>query len=263
MTRMWLVAAVIGLAGAGAAACGGSSNKDQSATQLGKTVIAAVTQATPTAAEDTPGAETPLGETPPSAHGQLAELTAAAKGTWSGEYGTLTFNTDGTAKFSIKNCGVSEVFGNGRPFGVLSNCDPTDMTGKLEVREHEYAVRDDTGAATILQAYVDGDGNLHVGSGTLDELDPSGKGAINIYARGTLIVGDTCTYKDPSSAGTSTATCSFSTKEGQRVLSWEIAPSHAGDSPDHGELVHLPDLGLIVEPAIYLGKFTKQQAAVP
>ncbi len=258
MTPMWLVAAVIGLVGVGAVACGGSSSKDQPATPLGKTVIAAVTQATPTAAEDTPGAETPFGETPSSARGQLAELTAAAKGTWSGEYGTLTFNADGTAKFSIKNCGVSEVFGGGRPFGVIGDCEPTEMTGKLEVHEHEYGLRDDTGAATILQAYVDGDGNLHVGSGTLDEFDPGGKGAINIYARGTLIVGDTCTYKDPSSAGTNAAKCSFSTKEGQRVLSWEIASSRAGGSPDRGELVHLPALGLIVEPAIYLGKFTKQ-----
>ena len=258
MTRPWLIGAAIVLIGIVAVACGASSSKDQSATQLGKTVIAAVTQATPAAAEDTPGAETPFGETPSSARGQLAELTAAAKGTWSGEYGTLTFNADGTAKFSTKNCGVSEVFGNGRPFGVLNDCDPTEITGKLEVREHEYAVRDDTGAATILQAYVDTDGNLHVGSGTLDELDPSGKGAINIYARGTLIVGDTCTYKDPSSAGTSAAKCSFSTKEEQRVLSYEIAASHAGDSPDRGELVHLPALGLIVEPAIYVAKFTKQ-----
>ena len=258
MRRMWLVAAVIGLVGVGAVACGRSSNKD-----LGKTVIAAVTQAWSLAAEDTPGVETPFGQKPSSTRGQLAELTAAAKGTWSGEFGTLTFNADGTAKFSLKNCGVSEVFGGGRPFGVLSDCDPTEMTGKLEVREHEYAVRDDTGAATILQAYVDGDGNLHVGSGTLDELDPSGKGAINIYARGTLIVGETCMYKDPSSAGTSAANCRFSTKEGQRVLSYEIAASRAGDSPDHGELVHLPALGLIVEPAIYLGKFTKQRAAVP
>ena len=123
MIRVRIVAAVVVLIGVGAVACGGSSNKEQPTTQLGKTVIAAVTQATPTAAEDTPGVETPSGETPSSTRGQLAELTAAAKGTWSGEYGTLTFNADGTAKFSTKNCGVSEVFGKGRPFGVLSDCD--------------------------------------------------------------------------------------------------------------------------------------------
>ena len=125
------------------------------------------------------------------------------------------------------------------------------------MRAHEYAIQDDTGSSTILQAYVDSDGNLHVGSGTLDELDPGGTGAINIYARGTLIVGNPCTYKDPASAGTSTAKCSFATKEGRRVLSYEIAAASPGDTPHTGELVQLPDLGLIVEPAIYVGKFTR------
>ncbi len=258
MRRVLIAAVAIGLVGVSAVACGGSSNKGSPADRLGKTVIAAVTQATPTAGADTPDASTPENQTPIAARGQLAELTAAATGTWAGEYGTLTFNADGTARFSIKNCGTSEILAKGRPFGVLNDCDPMEYTGKLEVREHEYAIRDDTGAATILQVYVDADKNLHVGSGTLDELDASAKGAINIYARGTLIVGDPCTYKDPSSAGTSAAKCSFSSKEGQRVLTYEIPSSQPGGSPRGGELVHLPGLGLIVEPAIYLAKFTKQ-----
>ena len=51
--------------------------------------------------------------------------------------------------------------------------------------------------------------------------------------------------------------CSFSSKEGQRVLTYQIAANQPGGSPRTRDLVHLPDLGLIVEPAIYLGKFTR------
>lgn len=250
--RIYMILA-FGLAAMAGMSCGGSSSSTYPTTSL--PTRAAATAAAPTSAV-APTATTASSDTPAAGGGQIAALTSAAKGTWTGEYGTLTFNADGTATFSIKNCGSSEVLTQGRPFGVLNDCAPDVYVGKLGVRPHEYAITDDTGAATVLQAYVDADGNLHVGSGTLDELDASGKGAINIYAAGTLIVGDTCTYKDPSSAGSTTAKCSFSTKEGQRVLTYELPGTQPGDEPRTRELVHLPDLGLIVEPAIYLGKFT-------
>ena len=241
---------VVGVVSIAGISCGGSSTTSTPTARTSNTVVAATTA--------TPADEATSSFQPPTATGgQLPALTAAATGTWTGEYGTLTFNSGGTAHFSIKNCGTSAVLAKGRPFNVLNDCTPMEYVGKIEVRAHEYAIQDDTGSSTILQAYLDGDGNLNVGSGTLDELDPSGSGAINIYARGTLIVGNSCTYKDPSSAGTSTAKCSFATKEGRRVLTYEIAGASPGDAPHTGELVQLPDLGLIVEPAIYVGKFTR------
>ena len=247
MMRIYVFLAMA-LAAMAVMSCGGSSSSKYSTTSL-------PTKAAPTSLVTT--TSTSPGETPAAVSGQHAALTLVAKGTWAGEYGSLTFNADNTATFSIKNCGTSEVLAKGRPFGVLNDCAPMDYTGQLEVRDHEYAIKDESGAATVLQAYVDAEGKLHVGSGTLDELGASGKGAINIYAGGTLIVGDTCTYKDPSSAGSSIAKCSFSSKEGQRVLTYELAGTQPGDAPRTRELVHLPDLGLIVEPAIYLGTFTR------
>ncbi len=253
MMRIYVFLAV-GFAAIAGLSCGGSSTKYAATSGSPNTRTTVASVATPVVGAAT--AATSSSDTPAAGGGQIAALTSSATGTWSGEYGKLTFNANGTATFSIKNCGTSAILSKGRPFGVLSDCAPMDYTGRLEVRDHEYAIADDTGAATVFQAYVDADRNLHVGSGTLDQLDASGKGAINIYAGGTLIVGDTCTYKDPSSAGSSTATCSFSSKEGQRVLSYEIASS-TGGAPRTRELVQLPDLGLIVEPAIYLGKFTR------
>ena len=245
----------VALAAMAVMACGGSSNNSAPTSRYANSVTAAASPTTPTVGVATSVASS--NDIPAAGVGQHAALLSAAKGSWAGEYGTLTFNADGTATFSIKNCGASSVLAQGRPFGVLNDCAPMDYTGKLEVRAHEYAITAETGTATVLQAYVDADGKLHVGSGTIDELDASGKGAINIYAGGTLIVGDTCTYKDPSSAGSSSSKCGFSSKEGQRVLMYELASAQPGGSPRTRELVDLPDLGLIVEPAIYVGKFTR------
>ncbi|HEY6319844.1 MAG TPA: hypothetical protein VI462_18385, partial [Acidimicrobiia bacterium] len=54
------------------------------------------------AAAGVAGAALPAGAATPSPQ---AALQAAARGTWHSRFGTLQFHRDGTARFSIRECG--------------------------------------------------------------------------------------------------------------------------------------------------------------
>ncbi|MGH2633823.1 MAG: hypothetical protein ACRDG3_10475, partial [Tepidiformaceae bacterium] len=110
-------------------------------------------------APESPGSGTP------SQYSQKSVLQAAATGTWTGPYGTLKFNTDGTADFDIKLCGISSDSTN--PFGVDDSCNAQKFKGKVTEDDHGFEVADADGSSNGLQAYVDGAGKLHVGVGTI------------------------------------------------------------------------------------------------
>jgi hypothetical protein len=179
-------------------------------------------------------------------------LVDAANGTWTGKFGTLTFNSDGTAKFELKNCGTSG--GSNTPFGVIDDCTPDTYSGKIRVGANEYTFTGGDMAGISLDAYVAKDKTLHVGVGTIGAFGPGQKGTVDVFAAGVLTVdGTNCTMKDfANSKDSKTVACSWKKEEGQDVLEFEGGFSSAE------KLVILRDEGLAVSPEIFVASFTKK-----
>jgi hypothetical protein len=180
---------------------------------------------------------------------QRAELRTAATGTWTSEFGILEFHDGGTATFTIHNCGVSET----RPgFGeVDANCEADVYTGKLTVTAHGFDITQSDGATIGIDAYVDDDGALHVGVGTVGVVGADRTGTVRLFAFDRLKVGDgTCTYVPNGSGRTTTADCAWRTGGGRTVLVYR-APDrfHEGRTERRG-LVLVPDSGLLVDPGL-------------
>jgi hypothetical protein len=180
-------------------------------------------------------------------------LKDAASGTWTGKFGTLTFNPDGSGKFDIKNCGI--VSPSDAPFGATDTCDPDSYSGKVEVGTYQYILRSSNGVGSIFDAYVDKDGRLHVGIGTVSPFGPGQKGSIKLFASGTLNVdGGTCTMQSFSnSKDRKPVTCRWSKEDGKDVLEFD----NGFNGTD--KVVILPDEGLAVSPNIYVAAFDKKK----
>jgi hypothetical protein len=186
---------------------------------------------------------------------QKADLMAAATGTWTGMFGTLTFNPSGPAKFELKNCGTTP---GQDPLQVASDCAPTVTTGTIQAEDHDYLLSQPDGSGTTLQAYVDGDKKLHVGVGTVGELGADRKGSVRLqFPFVTLIVGDTCQVQDSSSGITQATKCRFETRRGLQVLVFDAPdPFNKGQTQEQ-ILVYFPDLGLVVAPEVYASVFSR------
>jgi hypothetical protein len=178
-------------------------------------------------------------------------LKDAAAGTWTGKFGTLTFNNDGTAKFEIKNCGTDSSSGN--PFGVYDDCPAQTYTGEIEVDNNRYTFTTGTTPGITFDAYVAKDRTLHVGVGSVSDFGPGQKGTIDVFAAGTLTVdGTNCTMKDfASSKDSKKVDCAWKKVSGQDVLEFE-------GSFDTEQIVILGDEGLAVSPNIFVASFSKK-----
>jgi hypothetical protein len=178
-------------------------------------------------------------------------LVDAASGTWTGKFGTLTFNSDGTAKFELRNCGTSD--GSNTPFGVVNDCTPDTYSGKIRVGTNEYTFTSGDMAGISLDAYVAKDKTLHVGVGTIGAFSGQ-KGTIDVFAAGVLTVdGTNCTMKDfASSKDSKKVTCSWKKEQGHDVLEFEGGFSSAE------KLIILADEGLAVSPEIFVASFAKK-----
>ncbi len=177
-------------------------------------------------------------------------LKDAATGTWTGKFGTLEFRPDGSASFSIRNCGTSSP--STKPFGVIDDCRPDDYSGKVEVAFNQYILRGPGGAGDVFEAYLDKAGKLHTGIGTVSAFGPGQKGNVKLFGSGTLVVdGERCTLQPLSGKATATA-CSWKKQEGRDLLEYT-------DSFGNLELlVILQDEGLAVSPDIYLAAFDRR-----
>ena len=176
-------------------------------------------------------------------------LKDAAKGTWSGKFGTIVFNADGTAKFDIKNCGTESP--SNAPFGAVDTCSPDSYTGKLTVGSYEYILADSSGAGMHFQAYVAKDKRLHVGIGTVSAFGPGQKGVVESFAGGVLKVdGNKCTKQSfADSKNGKDAHCTWKKEDGKDVLEFD------DDFGGKDQLVILGDEGLAVSPTIYVAAF--------
>jgi len=178
-------------------------------------------------------------------------LKDAAKGAWTGRFGTIQFNPDGTARFAIKNCGLVQP--SDQPFGAVDTCDPEEFTGKVEVGAYSYTLRDKDGVGNVFAAYVDSAKRLHVGMGTVSTFGPGHSGVVEISFRPLNVSGDQCTRKEFGSNKETKVNCRWTKEQGKEVLEVD---SDFG-SPDR--LVILPDEGLAVSPEIYVASFEQKR----
>jgi hypothetical protein len=188
------------------------------------------------------GASTPTGS-------QREALRAAASGSYTSPYGTLQFGTAGPAHFSIRNCGVSET----RPgFGEVSaECDATDYSGKLHVVAHGYDITQADRSTISIDAYIDDDGALHVGSGTIGTVTADRTGTVTMFAGDRLKIGtDTCTYVPGIKGRTVTAPCSYRTAKGRTVLVFQKPDTFHPKKNETRGLVLVPDARLLVDPGL-------------
>lgn len=180
-------------------------------------------------------------------------LKDAATGTWTGKFGTLVFNADGTATFDIKNCGTTT--GSSAPFGVVDNCSSDRFTGTLEVGTNSYILREKSGAGSVFGAYVDKDGRLHVGLGDVSAFGPGQKGTIKLFASGTLTVDGSKCVRSSFSGGNDSkqVTCTWKKEQDQDVLEFE--DGSAGTK----KFVILAAEGLAVEPTTFVSVFDRKK----
>jgi hypothetical protein len=178
-------------------------------------------------------------------------LKDAAAGSWTGKFGSLVFNSDGTAKFELMNCGTESP--SNAPFGVVDTCSPDTYAGTISVGSYQYTFKDGAAAGTVLQAYIDKDKRLHIGVGTVAPFGPGQKGTVESFAGGVLKVdGDKCTKQSfASSKDSKDAHCTWKKQEGKDVLEFD------DDFGGRDQLVILGDEGLAVSPAIYVAAFDR------
>ena len=184
-------------------------------------------------------------------YSQKAALQAAATGAWKGNFGTLTFNSDGTADFSLKICGTSSG-ATSYPFGVQDSCPPQDFRGKVVPEDHGYQLTRADGTANDFQAYIDRSGKLHVDVGTIGELAADGTGVVHVYAEGDMKIGQGgCQRVGLSAADTKAVPCKWVTEHGESVL--QYTDTFGATS----RLIRVPALHLVVDPALFEAAFSR------
>jgi len=180
---------------------------------------------------------------------QRAILREVATGTWTGEFGLLEFHTDGTATFTIHNCGVSET----KPGfdTVTADCDPTVYSGKLSVDDHEYGIAQADGGIIHINAYVDDGDALHVGIGTVGAVGADRTGTVELWLHDTLKIGKgTCTWAPFVTGKKLTAKCAYRTGGGRTVLVFRAPDEFEQGKTAARGLVLVPDAHLLVDPGL-------------
>jgi len=196
-------------------------------------------------APDTPRAPAPKGS-------QRAALVAAAHGVYRSDLGTLEFRSDGTASFSIVNCGF-ETRGLAQ-VKLVTDCAQTSNTrisldGKLTVKDHGYGIQvDATGTTQILDAYIGDTGDLHVGLGDVGYLGRTRRGTVKLPLHDDeLTVGNgTCSVRDPFHRQPVVGPCRFLTRDGRQVLRYRGRDPFDSRKTTALGLVYLPKTGLVV-----------------
>jgi len=164
------------------------------------------------AAAGVAGVALPAGAAPPSPQ---AALQAAARGTWHSRFGTLQFHRDGTARFSIRECGYLPIAPG--YVHVLTDCAADTATGRVVAVPTGYQLTEPDGHVASLTGYVDPTGSLHVGYAPVGQLTPTRTGTID-YAPGIqLVVNPTGCEYDAQGSTPVAIPCSF-TRAGSRTI---------------------------------------------
>jgi hypothetical protein len=174
-------------------------------------------------------------------------LQAAAHGTLSGPFGTLTFRPDGSATFVVLECGylpVSPAFVH-----TLTDCTPDTTTGHVRVQGNGYSVTQSDGTVVHFAAYVDPAGHLHLGFGPVAQLHTDRTGTVSLAPGEQVVIGRR-DCRDVQGRRSRRIACSFQTDGDRTVLAYP-APDLAnpGQTRTAG-LVYLPPSRLLVGPEL-------------
>ncbi len=187
-----------------------------------------------------------------------ALLRDAASGSWTSEFGTLEFRDDGTATFSVKQCGYRLI----RPGFAesLLDCEARTVEGTLRLEPGGYSVAG-ADATVVYAAYVDGRGRLHLGeTGVVARLGKGRVGRAELAPGETLVVaGRRCSYQlpanEPRGEGIDdvevvvTVACAFERDSGRTVLTYEV-PIAGVEAWRVDALVYLKRSRLLVSPEL-------------
>ena len=175
-------------------------------------------------------------------------LQAAAHGTWRGRFGTLQFHADGTARFSIRECGYLPL--SPGYVRVFADCAPDTATGRVVAVPTGYQLTEPDGHVASLTGYVDAHGALHVGYATVGQLAPDGTGTID-YAPGIqLTVGATgCVYAAQGSPA-APIPCAFTRVRDRRILEFPAPDASVPGGIRVTGLVYMPRSRLLVSPEL-------------
>lgn len=184
-----------------------------------------------------------VGTTATAAPSPKEQLRDAAKGTWSGPFGTLEFGSDDTVAFSVIDCGYTPL----QPGFVqtYTDCAPDVLTGTLRVRRDGYGIEATDGALSRFAAYVADDG-LHLGYGVVARLSSKREGTAELGPNERLRIRDgTCryssTFSDPIEAR-----CRFVKRDDRTILLYTGPDPFAGGTVGTAALVYLPGQRLLV-----------------
>ncbi len=176
-----------------------------------------------------------------------AALQAAAHGTLTGPFGTLTFHPDGTATFVVLECGylpVSPAFVH-----TLTDCTPDTTTGPVRVQGNGYSVTQTDGTVVHFAAYVDPAGHVHVGFGPVAMLRADRTGAVTLAPGEQLVVGRR-DCRDVQGHHSRRVPCQFEADGDRTVLAYP-APDLANPGRTRtAGLVYVPSLRLLVGPEL-------------
>lgn len=173
------------------------------------------------------------------------QLRDAAKGTWTGLFGTLEFGSDAAATFSVIDCGYTPL----TPGFVqtYTDCAPDVVTGTLHVRRDGYEIEASDGGAYRFAAYVADDG-LHLGYGVVARLSATREGSVELGPNERLRIRDgrcrySSTFSDPIEAR-----CRFAKRDSRTVLLYTGPDPFSGGTVGTAALVYLSEPRLVVSP---------------
>jgi hypothetical protein len=174
-------------------------------------------------------------------------LQAAAHGTLSGPFGTLTFHPDGTATFVVLECGylpLSPAFVH-----TLTDCTPDATTGHVRVQRNGYSLTQSDGTVVHFAAYVDPTGHLHLGFGPVAQLHTDRTGTVSLAPGEQLVIGRR-DCRDVQGRRSRRLACSFQADGDRTVLAYP-APDLANPGQTRAAgLVYLAPSRLLVGPEL-------------
>jgi len=121
-------------------------------------------------------------------------------------------------------------------------------SGTLSVDDHAYGITEADGGIVHVNAYVDGNGALHVGMGAVGAVGADRTGTVELWLHDTLKIGKgTCTWAPFVTGKKLTAKCAYHTGGGRTVLVFTAPDEFHRKQTELRGLVLVPDVDLLVD----------------
>ncbi|MDX9722056.1 MAG: hypothetical protein RBU37_15020 [Myxococcota bacterium] len=177
-------------------------------------------------------------------------LEAAAKGEYSGPYGSVSFREDGSVLFAYKNCMYESTELGFAKMSPDSGCTEESYEGSLELNPGQIGIRQADASSYLFGAYLDEESKLHMGIGEVFDIGQKKQGALTISPLRTLHLEEKgCRLEDAMKDGEMTEVpCAFVERNGRTVFEFEREDFFDKSKMVKDAYVFLPKLGLLVSP---------------